>query len=130
VLNEREMMAILLDLRTLPCNNVDKDVKEEAVRLLKHAYVEFGVKRLLYDREKYAASKQSSSNGMTKLDAEEVLDVVALKLKPTHGTSLDSTATTFNPVGTWSDDEIGDGGNDGSVEVEVSMDVVMEPLRD
>ena len=118
-------MAMLLDLRTLPCNNVDKDVRNEAVRLLKLAYVEFGVKCLLYDRE-----KKASSSGTPKLDSENVLDVVALKLKSAHGTSLDATATTFDPVGTWSDDEIGDGGNAGGVEVEESMDVVKEQLRD
>jgi len=109
---------------------VDKDVRNEAVRLLNLAYVEFGVKCLLYDREKPDASKQASSNGTTKLDTEEVLDVVALKPKLTHGTSLDATAATFDPVGAWSDDEIGDGGNDGGFEVEVSMDVVKDQFRD
>ncbi len=61
-LNDREMMAMLLDLRTLPCNNVESDVRKEAVRLLKLAYVEFGVNCVLYDRKQEADAKLAASS--------------------------------------------------------------------
>jgi len=60
-LNDREMMAMLLDLRTLPCNNVESDVRTEAVRLLKLAYVELNVNCVLYDRKQEADAKLAAS---------------------------------------------------------------------
>ena len=54
-LNDREKMAMLLDLGTLPCNNVDKEVRKQAVELLHEAYVEFGYNCVSYDREIAAA---------------------------------------------------------------------------
>ena len=56
VLNDREMMAMLLDLRTLPCTNLEKNVTNEAVRQLKLAYVDFGINCVLYDRRQQVAA--------------------------------------------------------------------------
>jgi hypothetical protein len=40
-LNDREKMAMLLELGTLPCNNVE-EVRKQAMELLHEAYVKFG----------------------------------------------------------------------------------------
>jgi hypothetical protein len=59
------------------------------------------------------------------MEEEGPSEVVALRLKATHETVLDATVSTFDPVGTWSDDELlGDGGNVGGAEAEVSKEVV------
>ncbi len=69
VLNYREMMAMLLDLTTLPCNNVETDVRKEAVRLLKLVYVELGVNCVLYDRTLEVAAKLAACTDMKKSNA-------------------------------------------------------------
>ncbi len=55
-LNEREKMAMLLDLRTLPCSKVEKEVRKQAVELLQEAYVDFGFKCESYDRQQTAGA--------------------------------------------------------------------------
>ena len=63
------------------------------------------------------------------MEEEGPSEVIALKLKATHGTTLDAIETAFGPVGTWSDDELlGDGGNVGGDEVEVNKDVLGHQL--
>jgi len=57
-------MAMLLDLRTVPCINVGKGVRVEAVRLLEEAYVKFGLNCALY---KEATSKATSGNQATNI---------------------------------------------------------------
>ncbi len=54
LLNDRLKMAMFLDLRTLPCNNVGKEVRMQAVHLLHEAYVEFGFNCVSYEREQTA----------------------------------------------------------------------------
>ncbi len=49
-LNDREKLAMLLDIRTLPCSNVSKEVRKESVELLHEAYIEFGLNCVFYDR--------------------------------------------------------------------------------
>ena len=49
-------MAMLLDLRTLPCSNVEKEVRKQVLELLHEAYVEFGLNCLSYDRQQAASS--------------------------------------------------------------------------
>ncbi len=78
VLNDREMMAMLLDLCTLPCTYMDKNVRNEAVRLLKLAYVEFGINCVLYDRQQEADAKKLT---VQKMEEEDPSEVVALRLK-------------------------------------------------
>ena len=57
-------------------------------------------------------------------DEEGLSKVIALKLKASHGTTLDVTETAFNSIGTWSDDELlGDRGNVQGDEAEVSKEV-------
>jgi hypothetical protein len=130
VLSDREMMAMLLDLRTLPCNNVETDVRKEAVRLLKLAYVEFGVNCVLYDRRIEAAAKLAASTNARKSNADVLQPEGArLRLKAAHGTVLDASETAFDPLGTWSDDEVlDDGENVGGCEVDVSTDVLWQQL--
>ena len=50
-LNDREKMTMLLDLRTLPCNNVETEVRKQVADLLHEACVEFGLNCLSYDRQ-------------------------------------------------------------------------------
>jgi len=130
MLNDREMMAMLLDLRTLPCNNVETNVRNEAVRLLKLAYVEFGVKCVLYYRRQEVVAKLATS-AKTKNSCEEegASDIVAHKLKAAHGTTLDATEMTFDPIGSWSDDDLsGDGGNAVRNEAKVTIEVLGHKL--
>ena len=51
LLNDREKMAMLLDFGTLPCNNVGKEVRKQAVQLLHEFYVEFGFNCVTNERE-------------------------------------------------------------------------------
>ena len=88
-LNNRKMMAMLLKLRTLPCNNVESGVRKEAVRLLKLAYVEFGVNCVLYDRKQVAYAKLATSTqpkqATTYVTQQEN---AVLRLKAAHGITL------------------------------------------
>ena len=64
-----------------------------------------------------------------KMEEEGPSEVVALRLKAAHETVLDATVTTFDLVGTWSDDELlEDGGNVGGAEAEVSKEVLGHQL--
>ena len=119
-------MAMLLDLRTLPCNNVESDVRKEAVRLLKLAYVEFGVNCVLFDCQQEADAKPiaSTHTRQTTTTVHQQENAV-LGLNASHETTLVTSETFFDHVGTWSDDHVLDeGDNVGGGEVEVNIDVL------
>jgi hypothetical protein len=128
VLNDREMMSMLLDLRTLPCNTIDKQVRQEAVRLIKIAYVEFGVNCVLHDRLE-AANHKASLTTETNDDLAKFAKATALKLKPAHATALVTAPTAFDPNGTWSDDDaIDERGNANVDDEELNMDLLKQQL--
>ena len=62
---------------------------------------------MLNARQQEVVAKLAAST-KTKKSCEEggASDIVAQKLKTAHGTTLDATETTFDPIGTWSDGDI------------------------
>jgi len=72
-----------------------------------------------------------SASTKTKKSCEEegASDIVAHKLKAKHGTSLDATETTFDPIDTWSDDDLlDDGCNAVGDEAEATIEVLGHKL--
>ena len=138
-LNDREKVEMLLDLRTLPCSNVEKDVRKQAVDLLHEAYVEFGYNCVSYDR-------QAAATAVAAAAAAAAAAVATAEKKEAKGTTRSSQAkasqaklhaakesinevakTSFDPLGTWSDDEDNDVG-EKEVDVDVSEEKVKELL--
>jgi len=64
-------MAILLNLRTLPSNNVEKEVRKQAVDLLQKAYVEFGFSCVSCDRQQTARAAAKASANLAEKVAEK-----------------------------------------------------------
>ena len=63
------------------------------------------------------------------MEEEGPFEVVVLGLKASHETAFYATVTAFDLDGTWSDDELlGDGGNVGGPEAEVSKEVLGHQL--
>ena len=127
ILNDREMISMLLDLRTLPCNNIDKEVRQEAVRLLKLAYVDFGVNCAIYERAEAAKHKavdnKSTDDGITKAIP------ISGRLKWAHS-ALDVAPTIFDPNGTWSDDDdIDESGNEVEDNTELNVGLLRHQLE-
>lgn len=52
LMNTRELMAMLLDVRTLQCTHVTDEQRKEAKKLLKGEYVDFVLQGLKYEHEK------------------------------------------------------------------------------
>ena len=113
-LNDREKMAMLLDLRTLPCSNVEKEVRKQAVELLHEAYVEFGLNCVSYDRQQ-AATAAATTAAKAAVDVAEKKSLVCkgaagttLQAKSSQAKlqaaqeSINAIATTsFAPLGAW-----------------------------
>jgi hypothetical protein len=64
-------MAMLLDLRTLPCSNVEKEVRKQAVELLYEAYVDFGFNCVSYDKQQTATSAAKAAAQVVSVVAEK-----------------------------------------------------------
>ncbi len=134
-LNDREKMAMLLDLRTLPCSNVEKEVRKQAVDLLQEAYVEFGFNCVSYDRQQTAkaaakaaahvasvvAEKKGSASPQAKSSQARLLHVANESMNAVEKTS-------FDPLGAWSDDEDLDVGEEDT-DVDICEEKVKELLN-
>jgi hypothetical protein len=71
-LNDREKMAMLLYLMTLPSSNVEKEVRKQPVELLDEAYVEFVYNCVSYDQEIEAAKVAKAVVAATTAMAENL----------------------------------------------------------
>ena len=131
-LNEREKMAMLLDLRTLPCINVEKEVRKQAVELLQAAYVDFGFNCVSYDMQQTAAAAAKAAAEIASVVAEKkVVSCAGPKyskarlLQAAHSSINLVEKTTFDPLGAWSDDE-----DNGDIVEEEAADVCEEKVKE
>ncbi len=107
--SDREQMAMLLDLMTLPCNNVEKGVGKQAVELLHETYVEFGHNYVSYDREiaTAKAAKAVSTAAAAMAEKREAKWVAEKALAKTSHARLDVAKESINEIAQTSFDPLG-----------------------
>jgi len=129
-------MAMLLDLRTLPCNNVEKEVRKQAVELSHKAYVEFGYNCVSYDRKTsttkaIVVAADAAAATAKKREAKGAAETThakssQAKVNVANESISEVAQTSFDPLGIWSDNEYIE--EEEEAEIYVSEEKVKELL--
>lgn len=111
-MNRREKIAMLLDLRTLPCSHVSVDIRKSAVCELEEEYVQFGIQCYKYDLKEAMKARDKAATSIEG-EATEEHDAMPTRLpRPTRrlGTAVSKMralecGTQFDPKGEWTSDD-------------------------
>jgi hypothetical protein len=111
-MNRREKIAMLLDLRTLPCSHVSVDIRKSAVCELEEEYVQFGIQCYKYDLKEAMKARDKAATSI-EAEATEEHDAMPTRLpRPTRrlGTAVSKMralecGTQFDPKEEWTSDD-------------------------
>ncbi len=109
---------MLMDLGTLPCTNVEKEVRKQSVNLLHEAYVEFGLNCVSYDRKQAAsvAAIVAAKAAVVVVEKKSLIGKGAVgttsqvkssqaKLQAAQESITEVAKKYFDPIGAWSEDD-------------------------
>ena len=98
-LTKREMLATLLDLRTVGCAHLTSDVRENAYDVFINAYVDFGLRSNRYKKER----EEKTAPAGTTTQVEEQHNKA--KARVNDGMKVRRTSGTAYGTSEWSDDD-------------------------